>query len=160
MVSSSEPNATYQWQTDLGFGFQNVNNGGQYSGANNDTLTILNVTTNNNNQLFRCVITLGSCSVTSAVVFLKVDNNIGINEVSESILFSVYPNPAQHVINLKADAKLLESAYTIYDNIGKLVLTGKITSENTVIEIGNLSGGIYLLSVGANFNQTFKVIKE
>ena len=85
---------------------------------------------------------------------------VGINEVSENDLFSVYPNPAQVIINIKADAKLLKSNYTIYDNTGKIVLSGKIHSENTAIEIGNLSGGIYLFSVGENLKQTFKIIKE
>ena len=63
-------------------------------------------------------------------------------------------------VNVKADTKLLGSIYTIYDNTGKLVLTGKINSENTVIDLGNLSGGIYLFSVRENMKQTFKVIKE
>jgi hypothetical protein len=61
---------------------------------------------------------------------------------------------------VKADATLLGSVYTVYDNIGKVVLSGKINSENTVIELGNLSGGIYLFTVGENMKQTFRVIKE
>ena len=85
---------------------------------------------------------------------------LGINESSSSKIFSVFPNPAQTIINVKADKKLLGSAYVIYDNTGKLVLTGKITSENTVIELDYLSDGIYLFSVGENLKQTFKVIKE
>jgi hypothetical protein len=72
----------------------------------------------------------------------------------------VFPNPAQNIINVKADAKLLGSVYSIYDNTGKIVLTGKINSTNAIIELDNLSGGIYLFSVGENMNQTFKVIKE
>jgi hypothetical protein len=55
---------------------------------------------------------------------------------------------------------LLGSVYIVYDNTGKLALTGKINSENTVIELGNLSDGIYLFSVGENLKQTFKVVKE
>jgi len=85
---------------------------------------------------------------------------LGINESSSTKIFSVFPNPAQTIINVKADIKLLGSAYVIYDNTGKLVLTGKITSENTVIELDNLSDGIYIFIVGENFKQTFKVIKE
>ncbi len=85
---------------------------------------------------------------------------LGINESSSSNMFSVFPNPTQSIINVRADIKLLGSAYVIYDNTGKLVLTGKITSENTVIELDNLSDGIYLFSVGENLKQTFKVIKE
>ena len=160
IVSSSDPTATYQWQTDLGVGFQNLNNIGQYSGTTNDTLLISDIVLTNDNQPFRCIISSGSCSDTSSVAILIVKDNIGINEVSQSNLYSVYPNPAQDLINVKADAKLLESVYTIYDAIGKVVLIGKINSENAVIEIGNLSGGIYLFSVGENQNQTFKVIKQ
>jgi hypothetical protein len=85
---------------------------------------------------------------------------VGINESSSSNIFSVYPNPANNQINVKTNAKLFGSVYIVYDNTGKLVLTGKINSENTVIELGNLSDGIYLFSVGENLKQTFKVIKE
>ncbi len=160
IVNSSDPAATYQWQTDLGVGFQNLTSVGQYSGATNDTLTISNTTLGNNNQPFRCIISSGTCIDTSDVAVLTVINNVGINEVSISDLFSFYPNPVQDVMNLRADTKLLGSVYNIYDNSGKLVLTGKINFENIIIEIGNLSGGIYLISVGENLQQTFKIIKE
>ena len=56
---------------------------------------------------------------------------------------------------------MLGSIYTIYDYTGKTVLTGKILSEYTVIELANLSRGIYLMNVGKNIQtKTFKVIKE
>ena len=160
IAGSSDALATYQWQTDLGVGFQNLNNVGQYSGTINDTLTIANTTLSNNNQPFRCIISSGSCTDTSNVAILTVNNNVGINEFTQDNLFSVYPNPAKSQINVKADATLLGSVYTVYDNTGKVVLSGKINSENTVIELVNLSGGVYLLSVGENMKQTFKVIKE
>ncbi len=81
-------------------------------------------------------------------------------ENTERNLFSVFPNPAQNTININAVIKFIGKPYSIYDSNGKVVLSGKITSENTVIEIGNLSGGIYTFSVGENKKQTFKVIKE
>jgi hypothetical protein len=160
VVSSSDPSATYQWQTDLGVGFQNLNSVGQYSGTTNDTLIVSNVTMSNNNQPFRCIISSGSCTDTSDVAVLTVNNNVGINETSQDKLFSVFPNPAQSVINVKADSKLIGEVYTIYDNTGRIVLSGKLNAESTTIELGNLSGGIYMFSVGDNMNQSFKVIKE
>lgn len=160
LVSSTDPNATYQWQTDLGVGYQNLNSVGQYSGTTNDTLTVSNVTMSNNNQPFRCIVSSGSCSDTSNVAVLTVNNNVGIIETSQDKLFSVFPNPTQSVINVKADGKLIGSVYSIYDNTGRVVLTGKVNSENTTIELGNLSGGIYMFNVGENMKQTFKVIKE
>ncbi len=160
VIGSSDPSATFQWQTDLGVGFQNLNSVGQYSGTTNDTLNVANVTMSNNNQPFRCIINSGSCSDTSNIAILTINNNVGINEVTQDNLFSVYPNPAKSQINVKADAILLGSIYTVYDNTGKVVMSGKIISENTTIELGNLSGGIYLFNVGDNLKQTFKVIKE
>ncbi len=159
IVGSSDPSATFQWQTDLGVGFQNLNSAGQYSGVTNDTLTVSNVTMSNNNQTFRCIVSSGSCSDTSNVAVLTVNNNVGINETSQVNLFSVFPNPAQNIINVNSDSKLIGQIYSIYDNAGRVVLTGKFNSQNTTIEIGNLSGGIYMFSVGENMSQTFKIIK-
>jgi hypothetical protein len=85
---------------------------------------------------------------------------LGINQISSDNIFSVFPNPTQGLINVNVDITLIGSAYVIYDNTGKTIIKGKITSKNTIIELGNLSGGIYLLSVGENLKQTFNVIKE
>ena len=86
--------------------------------------------------------------------------SLGINETINDKLFSIYPNPAQSIVNVKADAKLIGTVYTIYDNTGKVVLSGTINAENTNVELGSLSVGIYLFSAGENVQQTFKVIKE
>ena len=160
VTGSSDPSATYQWQTDLGVGFQNLNGVGQYSGTTNDTLTVSNVTMSNNNQPFRCIVTSGSCTDTSNIAVLTVNNNVGINENSQNNLFSVYPNPAQSIINVKTDLKLIGSVYSIFDNNGRVVQTGKINSEFTTIELGNLSSGIYMFNMGENMKQNFRVIKE
>ena len=160
VVGSSNPSATYQWQTDLGVGFQNLNSVGQYSGTTNDTLIVSNVTMSNNNQPFRCIINSGSCSDTSNVAVLTVNNNVGINEFAQDNLFSVYPNPAQTVINVKADSKLIGEPYTVIDNTGRIVLSGKIASENTIIELGSLSNGVYMFNVANNMKQQFKILKH
>ncbi len=90
--------------------------------------------------------------------------NVGvISGLSEEPInaISIHPNPAKSQITVKADAKLVGSDYIIHDLLGKIVLQGKINSENTIIEFGHLSGGIYLLSIeDNNLKQTFKVIKE
>ena len=93
-------------------------------------------------------------------VSIQVNACVGINEISNGNLFSVYPNPATNEINVKADASLLGAVYNVFDNAGKVVLTGKIIFENTIIELGNLSSGVYMLNIGDNLKQTFKVIKE
>jgi hypothetical protein len=98
--------------------------------------------------------------INSDTLIMSVNLCTGVNEITTENLFTVYPNPVTTEINIKADVSLIGSVYTIYDNKGKLVLTGKINSENTLIELGNLSGGIYLLNVGDKTTRTFKVVKE
>jgi len=91
---------------------------------------------------------------------VKLTNSQLSIENSQTDLFSVFPNPAQNTINIEADNNLIGKPYVIYDKTGKVVLSGKINSENTSIEIGNLSCGVYLFSVGENLQQTFKIIIE
>ncbi len=160
IVGSSDPNATFQWQTDLGVGYQNLNSVGQYSGTTTNTLTVSNVTMSNNNQPFRCVINSGSCADTSDIAILNVNNNVGIDDNLNNNLFSVFPNPSKNVINVNIDSKLIGEVYKIYDNTGRIVLSEKIIKENTTIDISSLSNGVYVFSLGENTLQTVKVVKE
>ena len=151
--------ATFQWQTDLGFGFQTLNNAGQYSGTTNDTLIILNTSLSNNNQTFRCIISSGSCTDTSSTAVLTVQPTSILTLFSQSNLFSIYPNPAKSQINIKTDATLIGFNYTIYNYTGLLILKGRIYNENTVVELGNLPSGLYILKAGENLIRTFEIIK-
>lgn len=90
---------------------------------------------------------------------VKLSLTVDVNEIIELNDFSVYPNPTSNQITLKANTNLLGTFYNIYDSMGKTVLSGQINAAQTVIELGNLSGGIYLFSVGES-KQSFKVIKN
>jgi hypothetical protein len=160
VAGSSDPNATYQWQTDLGVGFQNLNSVGQYSGTTTNTLTVSNVTMSNNNQPFRCIVNSGTCSDTSDVAVLTVNNNASIDDISQDKLFSIYPNPAQNQIQLKVDADLIGNSYTIIDNTGRIILSDEINSENTIIELNGLSDGAYVMRINDKMNQPFRIIKN
>ncbi len=65
---------TYQWQmsTDGGATWTNVTNGGVYSGATTNTLTVSNVTANMNGTIYRAVVTgaapCGAVNTTNAVL--------------------------------------------------------------------------------------------
>ena len=83
----------------------------------------------------------------------------GVSELSDQS-FSIFPNPATSIIQVKADTGLLGMSYSVYDNRGKVVLRGKLSAENTSISLNNLSSGIYMISIGENMKHTFKVIKD
>jgi PKD repeat protein len=94
----------------------------------------------------------------TSIYTIQIGTN-GMKETSDSE-FELYPNPTTKQLNLMVDSNLLGSVYTVYDNTGKLVLTGKVNTENTSFDLGNLSAGLYLFRMGENFTQTVKVIKE
>jgi PKD repeat protein len=79
---------------------------------------------------------------------------VGALSINENAVgnFKFYPNPTTNQITIKVDNQLLGSVYTIYDTIGKSVLNGKINSELHVIDLGNLSNGVYIIEVASEGN--------
>ncbi len=75
-VVSSDSNSTYRWQSNSGFGYQDLYNAGQYSGVTTSNLNVFNTSNNNNNQLFRCIVSISGCrSDTSDVATLNVNSS-------------------------------------------------------------------------------------
>lgn len=145
-VGSSDTSAKYRWQTDLGVGFQNLNSVGQYSGTNNDTLIISNVTMNNNNQPFRCIISKDACVDTSNIVVLTVNNNVGINDIIYTKKFFISPNPTTHTIHIDGLSTEMNNSAMIYSIQGQL-LKSIPTIENAEIDLSDLAPGIYLIKI-------------
>ncbi len=158
ITASSDPSASYQWQTDLGVGFQNLNSVGQYSGSSNDTLTVSNVTMGNNNQPFRCIINSGSCLDTSNVAILTVNSTVGNIDFKQNDMFSVYPNPTTSEITISTNFKF--TSIKIVTNIGQIILSKEKSSS---VSVAHLSKGIYFIELydeKGNLLKIGKFIKE
>ena len=155
-TSSSDPNATYQWQTDLGLGFQNLSNAGQYSGATNDTLTVNSVNVGNNKQEFRCVVSSGSCTDTTTTAYITITT--GITENTSST-FTIYPNPANNTITVlwsTADVKTL----TLRDAAGRVVRTYNVSGIQAQLSLEGLASGVCFLIVGNCIPCVEKIVKQ
>jgi poly(3-hydroxybutyrate) depolymerase len=83
---------------------------------------------------------------------------VGIEDINV-FKIDVYPNPANDILNIKVNAALLGADYTVHDHLGRTQFFGKINSENTRIDMTNLSKGFYYLIIGGNLNQVMKVVK-
>jgi Flp pilus assembly pilin Flp len=83
-----------------------------------------------------------------------------VSEISINKDYAVYPNPTKGVVFLKAKASLLGATYTVYSSNGAEVLSGSITTEVTTLGIQDFAEGVYLISIGNDLKQTFRVIKE
>ena len=85
-----------------------------------------------------------------------MSNVLFINRFWKRVLL----NHITHQITTNAENQLLGSVYTICDNTGKAVLNGNILSEQSFIDLGDLSKGIYLLSIGEDLELKVKIVKE
>ncbi|MDI9257899.1 T9SS type A sorting domain-containing protein [Flavobacterium sedimenticola] len=90
--------------------------------------------------------------------YYKLNQTLDINDADLDNLISIYPNPAQNLININTNNIIKEIA--IYDLLGKRVSATPIT-ENT-IDVSQLSKGIYIVEVTGDNDAVFstKFIKE
>jgi hypothetical protein len=137
---------SYQWQVNNGSGFANVTNGGVYSGATSNMLTLTGVTSSMNGYLYRCLANNLPCSTTSGNATLTVSNptvtllsqiNVACNGGNTG---SVTVNPAVGGV----------SPYSY--NWGP----GNPTGDGTT-SINNLTAGTYTLTVTDNIGCTATV---
>jgi hypothetical protein len=87
----------------------------------------------------------------------------GTTAISETIKdpdYTIYPNPASNLITIKSKNSSAGSSFSITDQTGKMVLSGKLLEETTPVDITILNNGIYFLKIGDRSQPAFKVIKQ
>ncbi|KOS07296.1 hypothetical protein AM493_15550 [Flavobacterium akiainvivens] len=70
--------------------------------------------------------------------------------------FSLYPNPASTVVNIRAN-DVAEGQYAVYNMLGAVVAQGSLTGTDTAINTASLQEGVYVIKVD---NQNLKFIKK
>jgi hypothetical protein len=104
--------------------------------------------------------TIPNAAGCDSVVTLNLTLNFtGIIDLNGSAV-TISPNPTTSKITVKASLVLIGKEYIIYDQQGKAVKSGIITSEETEIDLSNISEGVYLFKAGAEMQETFKIIKQ
>jgi hypothetical protein len=154
IVATTDSLATYQWQSDLGMGFQNISSAGQFNGATNDTLIVSNASMTNNNQNFRCIVSSGNCKDTSSIAKLTVNNNTGINSPSNVNAVKVYPNPASTMLYID-----LEKPGYYTAKLSSVAGQAIISPTTGTIDISALANGVYILTIYDSNNKLISTNK-
>jgi hypothetical protein len=84
----------------------------------------------------------------------------GLNDLHQPVSFSVYPNPAQNIINIKVNPEDLGLPIKLFDIYGKLALSKTIDQKDFNLDLTNLANGIYLLRFEDNKGSNFKIVKQ
>lgn len=75
----------------------------------------------------------------------------------------VYPNPTISNVTLKISNFSLENMdYQLFDIQGRLVREGKISNEETILEMERYAASTYILKVNSHYKElkTFKIVKN
>jgi hypothetical protein len=71
----------------------------------------------------------------------------GINDLRSSLAFSLYPNPVQHEIHIRAGSETIR-LLTVYDLSGRVLIrqrTSGYQKDEVILQLGALPAGVYTL---------------
>ena len=98
----------------------------------------------------------GNYSLTQPTLSADITSTLGLDDFSETTpSLKLFPNPAIEYIQISGLSKKVN--YTIYNILGKKVLTGNVVNDEGIY-IQNLANGLYLLKF--NNGNTIKFIKK
>jgi hypothetical protein len=70
-----------------------------------------------------------------------------VENLSSATSLAIYPNPASNQLNITVSEALLGENYSLYNSVGQLILTSKIQSTQTTLDISKLAKGTYTFIV-------------
>lgn len=171
-IGTNLSNVIYQWQTDVGFGYQNLINNNTYFNVDSQNLLVKNIQLRNHEQKFRCIINLGSYSDTSSIaqlfvldstvvyvydtIMVSVTDTLIINLLPLSVppidlnIVKIYPNPNNGKLYISTSAlnQLQNFDYIIINPLGQFIYQDDFTKVISEIDLyqWNLKG-IYLFNI-------------
>jgi len=143
-LTANAAGASYQW-------IDCNNSNASIAGETSQSFTIAS------SGNYAVIVTENGCSATSICTQMEF---VGVPELATKNGIVVYPNPATDLITVKAAPDLLGFTYRIISPIGKIILIGKVTEETITIDLKAYPAGVYLIKVGEQNQQPFKVVKK
>jgi outer membrane protein assembly factor BamB len=160
-------NASYPRMSIDAAGLVNVTNGGFSDGAFfsfNADLTLRWQTPITNVYIGGPLIgwdgTLVICGIGNDIRAYRGDLLASFDEGLTEKGINVYPTIVREELNIGITTELVGANYWITDGMGKTVLFGKLSSENTVIDCHELLSGMYFLALNQCHDQIYRIVKE
>ena len=121
--------------------------GGVYSGTSVNNNTFNTQVGIGNYPITYSYIDNNGCTAnaTQSITVIHCDN-VGLNEF-ENENFNIYPNPTTNFVVLNVNESLLNNHYFLIDQNGKIIKSGVIETEQSLLDLNDLVNGIYVLSI-------------
>lgn len=92
--------------------------------------------------------------------YLSTDNTetnetiVSSPELDQEMNVSLFPNPANNLVNVSFNQANFSGTLTIYSMVGKLLISQPISAQSTTVDISTLSQGQYIVKVIGSDQQT------
>lgn len=106
------------------------------------------------------VIASNTSNCSDTVVLNTLIGGVDVKQPTLSHGILVYPNPASATITVQVKNLQAGAVYILTDPLGKTVLRGNLTGENTQITLENTKSGVYILRVGEHAESVIRIIRE
>ena len=98
----------------------------------------------------------GFSQSTSPSTTSELVSESSIYEELEVENFSLYPNPATDFVTVDLGANIRDARIKIYDQMGKMVASGKFSGSTYSANIADLKSGVYSVAIDSGKNKTMK----
>ena len=88
------------------------------------------------------------------------DLTTSIASVGQSLNSSVYPNPTTDFIKVDLSDNSNGVGFEVFNAVGVLIMTGKLSDEVSTIDVRNLPSGTYLMQLKGRQNTRLKFVKQ
>ncbi|MFM7301100.1 MAG: T9SS type A sorting domain-containing protein, partial [Crocinitomicaceae bacterium] len=100
----------------------------------------------------------GSGTLNEADTCILAFQSAAFEDVSEEQHVSIYPNPIFEFLHVSVSNDMIGKSYQIVNQLGQVVLTGKIDNKNLILDLANIEKGIYILEVQTVKKELFKIL--
>lgn len=105
---------------------------------------------------YAVIVTQNGCSDTTECRSVE---SLSLIDNDQKIL-SIYPNPAKETITISSDASIIGKTFSITNQLGQVVVSGKISQQEMNVDLNELSTGFYVIHIGGNQQSSFRIVKE
>lgn len=117
--------------------------------------SVIEMLTSRNTDNLVVLGTHGNSVYSSNIDYYHQVNNIN-EDIIASIQTNIYPNPSNGLFNIESKSSI--SFITVYDELGRIILTKKIKKSHTQIDLTKYPKGKYYLTSSNSGNQATTII--
>ena len=83
----------------------------------------------------------------SAYIFQYSPLNTFVQSITNQLQVSIFPNPTSNTCSIQLEPYKENASMTIYSVLGEQIITQRLTSDNTVIDLEDYKSGIYFIRI-------------